>query len=354
MTLVEVMILMTVLSLIALGTTTLMRTTIQIQMKGDLTERLLQVRANLIQTIEDDNAWALTISNYAYAHSTGLGCLRDGSTVPCNNDPAPRVNQNFNIRTDGDGTGAASIYYAGEQATTGIAPNGQFCTTFSTGTGDDLCPFRYNFDLQFTCPTGQLTCSKPKVQVFGRFVSNPLSRDGILARLNLDSLDFVVEKSSQVRYEPLVIRHYSTSNSGGGSCVAGGKTARDLTEVFSDSAGNVLDFNSAVNRFRLKKGDYTCHITAQVHNIPSGFSISLEQATGGPNPIVIPITTAYTEDNTSIQVSGTIRLNLSEDSPWLHLLQYCTQSNSSFDMGIPTENYAQGSSFTTIHCVRTS
>ncbi len=359
MSLIEVMILMTVLSLIALGSTSVIKTTIEIQMKSELKKVLEQVRDNIIQNLMDDGAWGRTITAYPFNHANGLGCLRDNSTTPCNHDPAPRLNQNFNIRSDGDGTGVSSLLYEGEQAGTGIAPDGTFCTTFSSTTGNDLCPFRYNLDLQFTCPTGQLTCSKPKVQIFGRFISNPVNRSGFLARLDVGDLDFTVEKFARSRFEPFIIRHFSTgSNAGGGACVAGGKSVRSLTEIFSDSGGNVSNFNAATSRFRLRRGEYTCTITAQVHNLPQGFSISIEQAVG-PNPIQIPVAGAYTGENESVQISGTIRFNVSQDeSPWLHLVQYCTQSNSTFDMGIPTpgvpsSNY-DGVSFTSLNCVRTS
>lgn len=352
MTLIEVMILMTVLSLIALGTTTLLKTATEIQMKSELKEVLLQVRTNMIQTLEDDNSWGRTISSYPFTHANGLGCLRDSTTTLCNHDPAPRLNVNFNVRTDGDGAGASSLYYESAQPTTGIAPDGTFCTTFNTTTGNDLCPFRYNLDLQFTCPTGQLTCSKPKVQIFGRFASNPLNRSGYLARLNIGDLDFTVEKFARTRFEPFIIRHYSTGSGGGGNCVGGATTTRELTEILTDAGGNVLGLNIATNRFRLKKGEYTCTITAQVHDIPTGFSISLEQATG-PNPITIPISSGYTGAHESLQAYGTIRLNVTQNSPWFHIIQYCVQNSSPFGMGMPTPGYS-GASFTSINCVRTS
>jgi hypothetical protein len=377
MSLMEIVVIMTVLSLVALGTTQMLKQLVQGQKESNVKEALFRARANIIRLIENDSTWALTISAYPFTHP--LGCMRDNSTTEC----SPGVyNQNFDVRCDPEceymlnGTLTTSpIYYAGGSNNTGISPEGHICTGFNTGAGSDACPYRYNFVIEHTCPTGQPTCKKPRVLIRGNLVVNPASRGGLLSRVNTEnpdvdnqSMSFVVRRGSHTRYEPFVIRHFSTSNQVaerfGGQCTGSGTpSVRRLLaggyDANADMGGSVLDYQPAQNRFRLRKGDYECTISAQAYGQPNGFRISLREP-GSGNRVEIPVGSAFTPAHGSSQVTNKVKFSLSQ-ATWLQVIQYCTTPNTIGDMGIASRTGGtqasptyDGYSFTILSCVRIS
>jgi Tfp pilus assembly protein PilE len=379
MSLMEIVVIMTVLSLVALGTTQMLKQLVQGQKESNVKEALFRARANIIRLIENDNTWAQTITAYPFGHP--LGCMRDNSTTEC----SPGVyNQNFDVRCDPEceymlnGTLTTSpIYYAGGTNSTGISPEGHICTGFNTGAGSDACPYRYNFVIEHTCPTGQPTCKKPRVLIRGNLVVNPASRGGPLSRINTEnpevdnqSMSFIVRRGSHTRYEPFVIRHFSTSNAAsqvfGGQCPPPSGTPPLPTPIprrlevggydpNTDMGGSVLEYRPAQNSFRLRKGDYECTISAQAYGLPNGFRITLRETVGGPNRLEIPVGAAYTPAHATGELNSNIKFSLSR-ATWLQIIQYCSNgfTPSNANMGVATPVYTDGYSFTILSCVRIS
>ena len=116
--------------------------------------------------------------------------------------------------------------------------------------------------------------------------------------------------------------------------------------------GNVTTGALPATQFTLAAGIYDCDISAQVFDLPAGFSLVFRNTAG---TLSFPIGSGFTQSGTSATVNAKARFNITAPTSF-QLQQFCpnapADANNPFRMGIPTESYAAGNIFTQITCVR--
>lgn len=363
MSLVEVMIVLVIMSLIGLGTTTLLTNTLSIQKNADTKSHLTTFRKNLESFITNDTAWTNTV--YAASNSSLLACLRDGSAGCANGT----VVQNFDIYNASNGSPA--VFYQGTSASAGIDLLGKTCTTFSTSSGDDDCPFHYDVQMTMTCPGTLDPCPKPQLHVEADLVVNPASVGDRRFQVNTGLYKIDIQRGERVRYETISLRHFNNGGgpgSGGGECGAGGpgpsdEVVRDLTLTtaeIKDIGQNIISSDDTADEFVLQPGTYECTVTAQGYSQPSGFKIILQDRT---TPLDHIIGSGFSALGNSTIVTGKVRFQI--NNPAGHTFRVIHQcglpggpppypGQSPFNLGIPSAPYGGGNSFTQVFCVRTS
>ena len=375
MSLIEVMIVMTIMSLIGLGTATLMKNMFSIQRRGSLKAVAKELKNNLEVVLKNDTSWAHAVNNNA-----SLACLRDSVAppgtcphTPYNNTPnAPNAPYSSDIEVFNiDGT----TYFDGTSAAEGWdAESGGNCSSFdiTPGSGDDACPFRYTTYIYTECPNGVAPCRKPQITVVALLSFNPADPSDPRNRLNTADYTITLKRGERSRYEPLEIQYSETNASGGGSCPAavnnpGPRPLNAASEY--DVGGNIVGINGPAGEFTLGPGTYECKIVAQGYEAIDGFTVQLNDITNGVPGIVSG--SAYCGFNSSCFATGTGTFELTANAT-LELTHTCGSDASGessdrtgtpgegFEMGIPSINasgsYAGGTGtvYTSITCVRSS
>ncbi len=362
MSLIEVMIVMTIMSLIGLGTATLMKNMFSIQRRSSLKSVAADIQNQMETMLKNDTAWAATVN---HASNVGINCLQDG-VGGCNHRPysgnpaAPgqALANNLNI-FDTTGTN----FYNGFVPGRGFSDTGANCGSFDPAgnAGSDACPFRYNFSVYSECPGAVATCPKPQITILGIMLFNPADPSDPRNRLNVDDYTIELRRGERVRYEPLEIQYSVTTNNGGGNCPAvlsnwRGRPINPAPEY--DVGGNIVGINGAGGRFTLRPGTYECKVVAQAFEALDGFSVRLRDL---DNDIPYPIGGGFSGTNATAYATGTVTLQLTANTR-IRLEHSCGGPNSEhpehdFEMGIPSAGsagYAGGSVFTSITCVRSS
>lgn len=351
MSLIEVMIVMTIMSLIGLGTATLMKNMFAIQRRNNLKVVASEIKLNLEKVLKNDTAWGFTVN--AGANAGTLNCLKD-NIGNCNHGAAIGAFNVMNI----DNT----PYYQSIQATRGFAADGTSnCNAFvnKPAAGSDACPFRYNLRATFTCQgnPAPATCNKPQVRIEGDFIYNPNDLSDPRNRINEADykIDFI--RGARERYEPLQVVYMPTTNAVTGCTNTNTWEPRPLTGETYDAGNNVT---VAGNSFTLVPGTYDCKIIAQAYEAIEGFSLQLYSTTKPP----IPVGGGYSNLGTTAYSTSAVQLQLT--SPTTFQLRHMCIDNpagppssmrGNFDMGIPLETlgtYLNGTLLTSITCVRTS
>lgn len=363
MSLIEIMIVLVIMGLLGVGTTNLLKGTIETQRKNDVKVSLSQFRDNLKKTLNDDTAWEKTVQQYPADGSVLLiGCLQDNVLAGnlCAHESTPGT-LNFIVRDSLD-----NIYYDSATLTSGLTPDGQLCNTFNATSGNDICPYRYNLAVTLRCPNQTPTCIKPKVIIDATFVVRPVDMAGPLGRVDPNAYTFQIVRSERLRYEPLHVVHRvlgtgtAAEPSGGGTCTG---VARPLTSVENDVGNNVAGLsgntNGLTNTFSLQPGIYDCTITAQVFGVPSGFNIML-QSPALANPV--PIGNGFTGEFSSTVVTGKARFQTTAVAGF-QVIQTCpgitnwgtpgVDYSNPRNMGIPNPDYNTNTTYTEVNCVRT-
>ncbi len=375
MSLIEVMIVMTIMSLIGLGTATLMKNMFSIQRRSSLKAVASEIKNDLETVLKNDTAWGFAINA-----NPSLSCLQDAvgacAHSPFSGDPAaPGASLAADINVF-DSTGAS--WYDSTNAASGFsADDGQICRTFAAaaGGGNDDCPFRYNISIFTECPGGVGPCNKPQVTILATMVFNPADPSDSRNRLNVD--DFVVSfrRGERVRYEPLEIIHSETDETGGGDCTGNTWVPRILSSIRYDIGGNAAIVNGPGGEFSLASGTYECKVIAQGYEAIDGFSIRLLDLTTN-NPI--PIGGAYSGWNSSAYVTGTVQIERASATTF-RIEHFCADDSvgessahdygshlvapdngcAECEMGIPAPSAGGGyggseTVYTTITCVRSS
>lgn len=353
MSLVEVMIVMTIMSMIGLGTATLMKNMFSIQNRANVKAAATEIQNNLKNLLENDTSWSNSIN--LGANTTILGCLQDGSGG-CTNGGGP-ARTNWDVR---DNSLANNSYYNASSVSGGFDMNGNFCDAWNAA-GNDACPFRYNLQWIADCGTRPAPCNKPAVTIQGTFLFSPTDASDPRNRINVNDYNFTILRGERTRYEPFEIRHALSGGSppsapGAGSCTPNTWVPRDLSSpVVYDAGNNVISINttSGSSNFRIQPGTYECKVVAQAYEALSGFSVKLQDITNN-QPYMIG--GGFSGFNSTAYATGTVTIELAAPATF-EVQHNCGQTNpvagnQQYDMGIPAQSYGDQSVVTSVSCVR--
>jgi type II secretory pathway pseudopilin PulG len=351
--LIEVMVLVVIMSLIGLGTSTLISNMYNQERRNNVKSVAEQIRFNLETILSNDTAWSHTVTN----NTAKFACLRDNATAPCNN--LVDINDFDVYNADGN------LYYQGNSASGGFDFNGEPCNTFNgaIGSGDSLCPFRYNLSWNAEC-NGAGTCFEPNVRIFGELVYNPADAGIAGTSFNTGAYQLSMVRGGRKRYEPIEIKHIFVGSSPGaaGQCAPGAFTPRTLlanaavvsgaNESFYDPGNNVL--SKTATNFELRPGVYDCKISATAYEATTGFNLILRDNT---NTQDYPVGSGSSVFLTSAEAKGNVQLTLTGPATFT-LEHQCGigTTPSEFNKGIPVPRAGgyTGTVFTSISCIRSS
>ena len=369
MSLVESVIVVSILSLAGLGTTTLMTTTARMQQRSNTRSSFNQLKNNLKNIINNDTAWARMIALSANQDATGanLSCLRDNLPQAqwCTHG---YTGTDFDVVYE-DGTS----FYTANTATSGFTNTGATCSTYSSS-GNDDCPFRYTLKVTYKCPgtSPPTTCKKPSVKIDATLVHSPAT-SGSANRVNLDDYAFTINRGERIRYNPFEIRYVTSTRpdatkdgsagnrdpGAGGLCQSGTTTKRKLNQI--RDAGDSATLDSTNDQFTLQPGSYECQISTQAFAASAGFAIILKDTTnsntysiGSGFGIRDLDSNGVCRNCSSTTITGQAQFSITAQATF-ELLHYCGAGGSwsKFDMGFPRPDYTD-SVYTTISCVRSS
>lgn len=360
--LIEVIVVVAIISIVALGIATMMQDMFSQQQRAAQKGVLNSTRARLIETLQNPTSWAATVAhadNNAY-----LSCLRTGGV--CNNNQTSGLNLV-------DSSGA--VIYPSATATAGYRPDGTNCNTFSAGTPDPACPFRWAITWQGFCPGGNATCESPDIQLTGTFQYSA-GATGFGAGFNPNTYNFSFRRGSDVVLNQVVTFRYVENDNTGEEAISGQTDScknawvvRRLNQITdAQNTGASLDVSATAtnSRFTLPAGTYNCRVLVPAFK-SGGNRIQLYRYTGTAGAVgESPVTIAQLNPGGSVvnSIEQTIRLNAAATFAVLH---YCTQQpaddtdtygsvNNRFSRGVPVPLSAgvyTGTTYTTVTCIRT-
>jgi hypothetical protein len=181
--LVQIMIAVGIMGILMLGMTSLFEIFHKQQNQSNLVFQAGMLRNNLVAALNNPVGWKNTTSQSANNFTSGvmLDCLNNGK--PCTTDQttdlagggtpvgysggAPTDNGVL-IRQVLDSSGA--VILDSTNPNTGYTPQGASCSTFNaaTGSGDDLCPLRFEVHWWANCNSVVNTCvnAQPELKIF--------------------------------------------------------------------------------------------------------------------------------------------------------------------------------------------
>lgn len=360
--LIEVIVVVAIISIVALGIATMMQDMFSQQQKAAQRGTLNSTRARLIETLQNPTSWAATVAHAD--NNSYLACLRTGGT--CNNNQT----SGFNI-VDSSGT----VIYPSPTATAGFRPDGTNCNSYSTGTPDPACPFRWVVTWQGFCPGGNSTCQSPDIQITGTFEYSAGSA-GFGAGFNPNTYSFTFRRGSDVVLNQVVTFKYVENDNSGEEAVTGQAdscrgawvTRRLNQKSDPQNTGATLDTSATAtnSRFTLPAGTYNCRVLVPGFK-NGGNRVQFYRYSGTPGvEAESPVTIAQLNPGGSVinSVEHTVRLNATGTFGILH---YCTQQpsedtdtygsvNDRFSRGVPVPISGAvytGTTYTTVTCIRT-
>lgn len=372
MSLVEIMIVITIMSLVGLGTATLMKNMVSIQQRTELKNVASVLKSRMEEYIHSEDAWEQTVANH-----NPLRCTRATAT-PCNhNNDNPLAGAflgspstaNFNVY---DNTG--NIFSRGASASGGFTREGEPCNSFNAtaGSGNNNCPFRYNVAAWFFCSNGDAQCDRPEVTVKAELVFNPRDKSKINARMNTNDYRITIKRQQKVRSESFRIVYqdpYPGINNadqiGGGDCSVANTAPqryRPFTHEEYDEGNNVSlseCSGAGCRRFRIQPGIYDCKITTQSFEAIRGYKVILIDFTnarrwpagGGYSGIGA---TAHSTQSVSFELTAPANFRLRHRC-W-ESRNTLSGSSGGWDYGIPVRAYNANnpSIYTSVTCTRSS
>lgn len=363
LSLIEVMIVVGIMSLVGLGVTSLLTNVAKVQRKGSVKSELQVVVQNVKANLLDDDSWVQTINAYPLGSPKLIDCLRD-DVDPANYCVSGTSVSDITLRDP-----AGNVFYDGETPTAGFQESGAPCNTFDPlpGPGNDDCPFRYDVTVEMTCASGG-TCQKPKVELVASLQVNPASKGQSKFNINTNNYDFDLNRSEEVKYEPLQVRHWQdattamAANAAGGECNYSGWQTRVLNDEVYDQGDNVALLGG--NSFQLQPGSYECEVSAQSFHQPLGYRVQMRMTTAPAQTFFIG--SGVTAPNAPSSMTGNANFTITAPTTFV-IEHYCPASpiaadpnnfnsapQSAFHMGLPMPDYSEGSSFTKVECVRSS
>lgn len=349
--LIEVIVVVAIVSIVALGIATMMQDMFLQQQRAAQKGTLNSTRARLIETLQSPSSWAATVAHAD--NNASLACMRVGNTCTHN------TTVNFNL-ADAQGT----IIYPSATATAGFRPDGTNCNTFSTGiTPDPACPFRWAISANLTCPSGSGTCPSPDIRIVGTFMySAGANQMGAGFNPNIYSFDF--RRGSDVVLNQAVTFRYRENNNSGeaGRCDTGAWVTRALNQVVdANSIGASLQVG---NVFRLPTGSYNCRVLVPGFK-NGGNRIRVLRIAGSIVEAESGVAVAAVNTGGSVVNSIEVVLRVNTATADFRVEHSCTSrpsasawpsTNDNFSKGVPVPA-AGGSYFnttyTTVSCIRT-
>ncbi len=372
MSLVEIMIVITIMSLVGLGTATLMKNMVSIQQRTELKNVASILKSRMEEYIHSEDAWEATVANH-----NPLRCTRATGTPCTHNNDNPLAGaflgspstSNFNVY---DNTG--NIFSRGASASGGFSREGEPCNSFNAtaGAGNNNCPFRYNVAAWFFCSNGDAQCDRPEVTVKAELVFNPRDKSKINARMNTNDYRITIKRQQKVRSESFRIVYQdpwtginAADQIGGGEC-SPTDTAPDRYRPFTneeyDEGGNVQLRNcdpGGCRVFRVEPGIYDCKITTQSFEPIRGYKVILEDVTNARN---FPAGGGYAGSGATAHSTQSVSFELTAQANF-RLIHQCMEIRNpisggvgGFDYGIPVRAYNSNnpSIYTSVTCTRSS
>lgn len=362
-TLIELLATVSVLAVLALGSTFLFSDLAKVQKRSSVANNISAMRAALIDAVTQTqlNQAALTPWNVSrddndlITGNPNMACLRNNT--PCTKDITYLLNlKNF------DGTEA---FYS-RIATRGFDLNGRICNTFDDTNGNPACPFRWVMVWIPRCVgTDKPECDNPSIEVNGTLRYRPGANDILgSAPFNPNIYDFSVRRGEKRDLnEPVVLSYLEADNSGEtGSCF-GVWHPRAINTISRDPGGNATLVGT--DRFTLRAGAYECRILVPGFK-NGGNQVRLVRFIGVFSAVqaVSPtVTASMTGESATVVFPVTFS---TIDAAQYRVEHFCSSQPSNypqnptgnqFILGVPVPvgagNYG-GTTFTTISCVKTS
>ena len=363
--LIEVIIAAAILSIVALGITTLVEDMLRVQKKTNTVGVINNFRTIITAAVQNGRSWELTVADaVAATGNPSMQCLRDDTTT-CAADSLADLNLKD--------SGGLPAYY-GATANHGFSYDGSYCTTFPS----DLCPFRWNLQWQAKCPTAA-ACNSPNVKVTGRLVYTPGAAGILPGGFNPELYKIDITRGADaIRNDAVTISYVENDNSGetplAGDCSTQWVT-RQLNTVGVDSGNNLLNKSgsavSPANQVQLRAGTYNCRVQAPAFK-SSGNRLRVRSTAGTAFPAVTSsfASASMTGGSANLLIETTLVFNV--DTTFV-VEQKCTQLpstaaaanaapygsvNDNWALGVPApvvppSDYT-GTVYTTITCARTS
>ncbi len=172
--LLEIMVVVGIGSIMALGFGKLLAWTAELQTQALEQAALDGFKQNIMKNLANESSWGNTLT----ANQAGATkCLWDGT--PCTDSGAfggaPLANQLIELRDS-----ANTVIFDARQATNGLTAQGTPCVGY-TAAGNDLCPYRYQLTWSALCnpaapPAGD-GCVAPQVSISAVLQYSPAKKD---------------------------------------------------------------------------------------------------------------------------------------------------------------------------------
>lgn len=361
--LIEVIVVVAIISIVALGIATMMQDMFSQQQKASQRGMLNSTRTRLLETLQSPTGWAAMVANSA--NDASLACMRVGNTCAHGTTGA------FNI-VDSSGT----VVYPSATATAGYRPDGTTCNTFSTSTPDPSCPFRWAFVWTASCPSGSGSCPAPDVHITGTFSYSPGPNSSFGAGFNpnIYSIDFR-RGADVVANNPVKFWYQRNDNVGEPGGCNTGWTTRLLNAVHNP---NLIGRNPAhtptsctacatgpvANHFALPAGSFNCRaLVPGFKNGGNRIRIMRNGSAAAEAESGIALASVETGGSVINTLEFTLRVNANSSFRVEHS---CTSSplaaswgnqNPDYSKGVPVPDPATGTytnvTFTTVTCIQT-
>lgn len=155
MGILQVMMAAAVIAIISAGMMMLADANRQTLKRETLKTNMQMLTESFQDRINDDRAWANTISDAT--NNPSMACILNGTDCSA----FKNVYTNF-VPKNVDGS---FLIPGGTTASQGFSLNGVSCNTYSTTTPTDDCPFRYTFQWKPACPLAAVPCIKPNILI---------------------------------------------------------------------------------------------------------------------------------------------------------------------------------------------
>lgn len=363
--LVEAMIAAVIISIIALGISTLVQDMLMVQKKSSVVGVIHTLRTKIISTVQNGESWQFNVNNLGTGTNTEMACLRAGGPQ-C--DRTSIVGDLNLVENDA----ALTPIYMGGVANHGFNLDGTFCTTYPS----DACPFRYVLRWVPTCPGGAAVtlCSNPNIQVTGVFEHTPGSFH-LPGGFNPQLYAIDVRRGTDaIRNDAVTVSFVTSGTAGEGPCHTGWVTRQlntavaDVGENLQNKTGAAPSTLSTPNQIWLKAGTYNCRIQApafksggnrlRLVSIPINTIPTVESSTvtaslsGGGSATLVIETTLILNSDARFEVQQTC--THSPVDPLVVASPDPLQTNWGLGVPLSSDPGYTNVTYTTVTCARTS
>lgn len=346
--LIEVIVVVAIISIVALGIATMMQDMFSQQQRAAQKGTLNTTRQRLVEMLQSPTSWAATVAHTS--NDSSLACMRVGNVCTHN------TTVSFNV-VDAGGT----VFYPSATASAGFRPDGTTCNTFSTTTPDPSCPFRWAFQATLTCPSGAGTCPSPDIRIQAPF---QYSSDGAMgAGFNPATYSIDFRRGADVILnQSVVFRYRENDNSGETGVCDSGWVTRALNQVVD--ANSIGASVQGGNTFRLPTGSFNCRVIAPGFK-NGGNRIRVVRTAGPVTEAESSVSVAAVSTGGSVVNAIELVLRVNTATADFQVQHTCTSRPSAAAFGSTNDNYSLGvpvpdaggsytnTTFTTVTCIRT-